>query len=221
MNINQYIDHTLLKATAKKEDIKLLCEEALTHEFASVCVNSAYVAFAKNMLSDQNKVKVCTVVGFPLGAMSTEAKVAETKIAVANGADEIDMVIAIGSLQDKDYTLVEKEIAAIKDACNGRILKVILETCYLSDEEIYKACELAVSAGADFVKTSTGFGTNGATKESIEIMKKAVTGRAAIKASGGVRDHKTAKAFIDMGVERIGTSNGVAIVTGAIAANNY
>ncbi|MCV6630888.1 MAG: deoxyribose-phosphate aldolase [Flavobacteriaceae bacterium] len=221
MEIHQYIDHTLLKPTATKADIEQLCKEALQYSFASVCVNSAYVAYAKNILSDQQIVKVCTVVGFPLGAMSTKAKIAEAKIAINDGADEIDMVMAIGSLKDKDYKSIETEIAAIKAVCGNKLLKVILEICYLDAEEISKACELAVAAGADFVKTSTGFGTGGASKEAIQNMYNSVGGNAAIKASGGIRDFDAAKSFINMGVSRIGTSNGVAIVTGATATNNY
>ena len=211
IEINKYIDHTNLKATATEDDILELCKEAIEYQFFSVCVNSAYVPLVKKNLAG-SEVKVCSVVGFPLGAMSTEAKVFETRKALKDGADEIDMVINIGEVKSRNFQKVEKEIAAIKEALGDKVLKVILETCYLSPQEIVTACEIAVKAGADFVKTSTGFGTDGAKMENIEHMKKAVNGKAKIKASGGIKNLDTALSFIEAGVERIGTSSGVSIV---------
>ncbi|GET45174.1 deoxyribose-phosphate aldolase [Capnocytophaga felis] len=213
MKLNKYIDHTLLKATATVSEIENLCAEAVKYDFFSVCVNSGYVSYAKEFLKG-TEIKVCSVVGFPLGAMSTAAKVFETERAIADGADEIDMVINVGWLQSGEVEKVREEIALIKKACGNKVLKVILETCYLTDDEKRLACELSVKAGADFVKTSTGFGSGGATISDVQLMKEAVNGNAKIKASGGVRDFQTAKQYIDLGVERIGTSNGIAIVTG-------
>ena len=211
IQINKYIDHTLLRATATEEEVKKLCQEAKEYEFKSVCVNTAFVSFAKEQLKGTD-VKVCAVVGFPLGAVSTPAKIFEAEQAIKDGATEIDMVINIGSLKARQLDKVEQEIRAIKDAIRGNILKVILETCYLSSEEILLGSELAVKAKADFVKTSTGFGTAGADKDSIELMKKATEGKAKIKASGGIKNLDTALYYIELGVERIGTSSGVSIV---------
>lgn len=214
MKLNKYIDHTLLKATASVSEIETLCKEAIAYDFFSVCVNSVYVALAKRFLTGTD-IKVCSVIGFPLGAMSTSAKVFETEQAIADGADEIDMVLNVGLLKSGEFDKVRDEITRIKKACDGRILKVILETCYLTQAEKRLACELSVKAGADFVKTSTGFGTGGATPEDVLLMKEAVNGKAKMKASGGVRDYQTAVKYIELGVERIGTSNGIAIVTGS------
>lgn len=211
IEINKFIDHTLLKATATEADIIELCKEAREYDFFSVCVNSGYVSLAKKELSNSN-VKVCTVVGFPLGAMSTEAKVFEAKQALKEGAEEIDMVINIGELKSKNLKKVEDEIAAIKNAIGDKVLKVIIETCYLTPQEIVIASELAVKAKADYVKTSTGFGTDGAKMENIKLMKGAVNGSAKIKASGGIKNLDTALSYIEAGVERIGTSSGVSIV---------
>lgn len=213
MKLNKYIDHTLLKANATVSEIETLCKEAITHDFFSVCVNSGYVSYAKEFLKGTN-VNVCSVVGFPLGAMSTRSKVFETEQAIADGADEIDMVINVGWLQSGEVDKVREEIALIKKACGNKVLKVILETCYLTDDEKRLACKLSVEAGADFVKTSTGFGTGGATLSDVQLMKETVNGKAKIKASGGVRDFKTAMQYVDLGVQRIGTSNGIAIVSG-------
>ncbi|MHA6280277.1 deoxyribose-phosphate aldolase [Salinimicrobium sp. CAU 1759] len=211
MEINKYIDHTILKATATEDDIIELCKEAKEYSFFSVCVNSGYVSLAKEQLKG-SEVKICTVVGFPLGAMSTEAKIFETEQAIRDGAEEVDMVINVGELRSKNFKKVEEEIAAIKKVVGERILKVILETCYLTPQEIILASELAVKAKADYVKTSTGFGIDGARMENIELMKKAVEGKAKLKASGGVKNLDTALSFIEAGVERIGTSSGVSIV---------
>jgi deoxyribose-phosphate aldolase len=212
-HLSSYIDHTLLKATATKNDIIQLCEEAKKYKFYAVCVNSSYVSLAKSKLKGTN-VKVCSVVGFPLGAMSTQAKVAETKQAIKDGADEIDMVINIGLLKSKDFDAVWKDIEAVKNCLSHHILKVILETCYLEELEIIKASELAIQSGADFIKTSTGFGTSGATIHDVKLMKHIATNNAEVKASGGIKDFKTAIEYINLGVERLGTSSGIAIVTG-------
>ena len=213
MEINKYIDHTTLKAMVQKEEIKKLCDEAKEYGFYSVCVNGANVSYAYSQVKDSG-VKVAAVVGFPLGAMSTEVKVFEAKKAIEDGASEIDMVINVGALKDGDYEYVEKEIAEIKKAIGDNVLKVIIETCYLTDEEKVKACELSVNANADFVKTSTGFGTGGATFEDVELMKKTVGDKAEVKASGGVKDLDTAKKYIELGAKRLGTSSGIEIIKG-------
>ena len=211
MGLNKYIDHTILKATASSTDVQKLCEEAIEHEFYSVCVNGCYVADAKHLLQGTD-VKIAAVVGFPLGAMTTAAKVFEAKEAVENGASEIDMVINVAKLKDGEFKYVENEIRQIKEAIGDNVLKVIIETCYLTDEEKVKACELSLAAKADFVKTSTGFGTDGATYEDVKLMKSVVGDNAKVKASGGVRDKETAQKYIDLGAERLGTSSGIDIV---------
>ena len=211
MGLNKYIDHTILKATASGTDVQKLCEEAIEHEFYSVCVNGCYVVDAKHLLQGTD-VKIAAVVGFPLGAMTTAAKVFEAKEAVENGASEIDMVINVAKLKDGEFEYVENEICQIKEAIGDNVLKVIIETCYLTDEEKVKACELSLAAKADFVKTSTGFGTDGATYEDVKLMKSVVGDNAKVKASGGVRDKETAQKYIDLGAERLGTSSGIDIV---------
>lgn len=211
MGLNKYIDHTILKATASSSDVQKLCEEAIEHEFYSVCVNGCYVADAKQLLQGTD-VKVAAVVGFPLGAMTTAAKVFEAKEAVENGASEIDMVINVAKLKDGEFEYVENEIRQIKEAIGDNVLKVIIETCYLTDEEKVKACELSLVAKADFVKTSTGFGTGGATYEDVKLMKSVVGDNAKVKASGGVRDKETAEKYVELGAERLGTSSGIDIV---------
>ena len=211
MGLNKYIDHTILKATASSSDVQKLCEEAIEHEFYSVCVNGCYVADAKHLLQGTD-VKVAAVVGFPLGAMTTAAKVFEAKEAIENGASEIDMVINIAKLKDGEFEFVENEIRQIKEAIGDNVLKVIIETCYLTDEEKVKACELSLVAKADFVKTSTGFGTGGATYEDVKLMKSVVGDNAKVKASGGVRDKETAQKYVNLGAERLGTSSGIDIV---------
>ncbi|TKW64571.1 MAG: deoxyribose-phosphate aldolase [Gemella sp.] len=211
MGLNKYIDHTILKATASNADVQKLCAEAIEHKFYSVCVNGCYVADAKHLLQGTD-VKVAAVVGFPLGAMTTAAKVFEAKEAVENGASEIDMVINVAKLKDGEFEYVENEIRQIKEAIGDNVLKVIIETCYLTDEEKVKACELSLAAKADFVKTSTGFGTDGATYEDVKLMKSVVGDNAKVKASGGVRDKETAQKYINLGAERLGTSSGIDIV---------
>ena len=211
MELNKYIDHTILKATASQKDIEKLCAEATEHKFYSVCVNGCYVKNAQKYLEGTD-VKVAAVVGFPLGAMTTAAKVFEAKEAIENGASEIDMVINVAKLQDGEYGYVEEEIRQIKEAIGKNVLKVIIETCYLSDEEKVKACELSLKAKADFVKTSTGFGTGGATFEDVKLMKSVVGNNAKVKASGGVKDKETAEKYVELGAERLGTSSGIEII---------
>jgi deoxyribose-phosphate aldolase len=208
---NKYIDHTLLKATTTENDIIKLCKEAIEFQFYAVCVNSCYVKLAKSEL-DNSKIKVCSVVGFPLGATETSSKVYETKQALADGADEIDMVMNIGLFKSGQYQEVLEEIRKIKSETGNKLLKVILETCYLNNNEITHSCELAVQAGADFVKTSTGFGSEGATEEAVITMKGAVNNKCKIKASGGIRNRATALKYIELGVSRIGTSSGITIM---------
>ena len=211
MGLNKYIDHTILKATASSSDVQKLCEEAIEHEFYSVCVNGCYVVDAKHLLQGTD-VKIAAVVGFPLGAMTTAAKIFEAKEAVENGASEIDMVINVAKLKDGEFEYVENEIRQIKEAIGDNVLKVIIETCYLTDEEKVKACELSLVAKADFVKTSTGFGTGGATYEDVKLMKSVVGDNAKVKASGGVRDKETAQKYVELGAERLGTSSGISIM---------
>ena len=213
INLEKYIDHTLLKPTATFNEIEKLCQEAIDYQFFSVCVNSGYVPFAKQILKNTD-VKVCSVVGFPLGAMSPLAKIYETSQALKDGADEIDMVMNVGYFKTGQIAKVLDEITQIKRETDKKILKVILETCFLSDEQKKLACQVCVDAGADFVKTSTGFGSGGATPQDVILMRDIGAGKAKVKASGGIRDQKTALEYIALGVERIGTSNGIAIVKG-------
>lgn len=214
-NLTRMIDHTLLRADARKEDILKLAEEAKSYKFASVCVNPAWVSVAHEVLKDTPEVKVCTVIGFPLGASTPETKAFETANAIANGAEEVDMVINIGALKDGDDELVKRDIAAVVEAARGKALtKVIIETSLLTEEEKVRACKLSVAAGADYVKTSTGFSTGGATKEDIALMRRTVGPDIGVKASGGVRSAEDALAMVGAGASRIGTSGGVAIAKG-------
>lgn len=210
MKLNKYIDHTKLGANVTKAQIDQLILEAKTYDFKSVCVNPIFVKYAKEALKDTD-VLVCTVIGFPHGTHTTAVKIFETQDALNNGADEIDMVINIFDLKNEPLKVYE-EIKALKDVCGQKVLKVIIETCYLTPEEIVKASELVVKAGADFVKTSTGFGTGGATIENVKLMKETVSNKAEVKASGGVRTYEQAMAMIDAGATRIGTSNGIDII---------
>lgn len=218
--MNTYIDHTLLIPEATLTQIHNLCKEAMAYNFLTVCIHSSYVKDAFEILT-YSDVKVCTVVGFPLGASSTTAKVEEAKQAIADGASEIDMVIHQGKMKEKDYQYVENDIRFVKQSIGHHILKVILEISNLTDEEIAKACQLAEKAGADFVKTSTGFGTHGATVDAVQIMKNNVSEKVKIKASGGIRDAETANKYIDLGVSRIGASAGIAIVEGTSSDSTY
>lgn len=205
MEFNKYFDHTILSPDAKLSDIDRVCAEAKEYNFASVCVNSGYTErVAKNLKGTD--VKTCVVVGFPLGACDSKTKAFEAANAIANGADEIDMVINVGALKDGLYDVVYEDILAVRKATDKKILKVIIETCLLNDEEKIKACELSVKAGADFVKTSTGFSMGGATVYDVALMKRVVNGKAYVKASGGIRDCDMAKDLIHAGADRLGTS---------------
>lgn len=220
MKLNKYIDHTLLKADASQEQIETLIEEAKKYDFASVCVNPTWVSFAAQALKATD-VKVCTVIGFPLGANTPELKAFETSDAIQNGANEIDMVINIGALKSRNFDLVERDIRAVVEAAKGTLVKVIIETCLLTDDEKVRACQIAQKAGADFVKTSTGFSTGGATVEDVALMRKTVGPDMGVKASGGARSYEDALAFIKAGATRIGASSGVAIMEGDVANGDY
>ena len=220
MKLNKYIDHTLLKPDASQEQIETLIEEAKKYDFASVCVNPTWVNFAAQALKGTD-VKVCTVIGFPLGANTPELKAFETSDAIQNGANEIDMVINIGALKSRNFDLVERDIRAVVEAAKGTLVKVIIETCLLTDDEKVKACQLAQKAGADFVKTSTGFSTGGATVADVALMRKTVGPDLGVKASGGARSYEDALAFIKAGATRIGASSGVAIMEGDVANGDY
>lgn len=211
MNYNKMIDHTVLKADTPLETVKRICDEAMEYGFASVCINPCHVAYCADYLKDSD-VNICTVIGFPLGANTSAVKAFETKDAIANGADEIDMVMNIGALKDKNYDLVRDDVKAVVEAANGTLVKVILETCLLTEDEIKKACELCVEAKADYVKTSTGFSTRGATIEDVRIMKEAVHGKAKVKAAGGVRTPEDMVKIVAAGADRIGTSAGCSLV---------
>ncbi len=212
-NIAAMIDHTILKADATEEQVRQICKEAIEYKFASVCVNSCYIPLVAGMLKGSG-VKVCSVVGFPLGAMSSAAKAAETMDVVKNGADEVDMVINVGALKAKNYEYVKNDIEAVVAAKGSTIVKVIIETCLLTDEEKIEACKLAVAAGADFVKTSTGFNKSGANAEDIRLMRKTVGPAIGVKASGGIRDYETAVKMLKAGASRIGASASVSMVGG-------
>ena len=211
MKINKFIDHTVLSQDADEKKIDKLIAEAKEHDFASVCVNSCWTKKCAEALKDSD-VNVCVVVGFPLGAMDTKSKAFETKTAIENGADEIDMVINVGWLKSGRYSDVENDIREVKKACGDKHLKVIIECCLLTDEEKVKACELSERAGADFVKTSTGFSKSGATVEDVALMRKTVGDRLGVKAAGGIRDGKTAIAMINAGASRLGCSAGIKII---------
>ena len=213
MKASKYIDHTVLKPETTKTQILSLCEEAKAHDFASVCVNPTWVSLCADELKGTD-VKVCTVIGFPLGATMKEVKAFETKCAIEAGATEIDMVINVGAAKDGNWELVYEDIKAVVDAANGTLVKVIIETCLLTDEEKVKACEMSVKAGAHFVKTSTGFSTGGATVEDVRLMRQTVGETVGVKASGGVRTSEDMKAMLEAGANRIGTSGGVALVQG-------
>lgn len=218
--MNNYIDHTLLKQDATTEQIKTLCNEAIEYSFKTVCINPTHVAFAKNILKNNN-VGICTVIGFPLGASDTSVKEFETKKAIADGATEVDMVINIGALKEGNDDIVTEDIRKVVMAAKEIPVKVIFETCLLNDEQIIRACNLSLKAGATFVKTSTGFSTAGANKEVVDLMLKTVNGKCSVKASGGVRSFSDAKMYIEMGVKRLGTSSGVAIMQGQSSESNY
>ncbi|HFI2473654.1 TPA: deoxyribose-phosphate aldolase [Streptococcus suis] len=220
MKLNKYIDHTILKPETTKEQVAQILAEAKEYDFASVCVNPTWVAYAAQELKDSD-VKVCTVIGFPLGANTPAVKAFETQNAIENGADEIDMVINIGALKSKNDELVLEDIKAVVEASGDKLVKVIIETCLLTEEEKVKACQLSKEAGADFVKTSTGFSTGGATVEDVALMRKTVGPDMGVKASGGARSYEDAIAFIEAGATRIGASSGVAIMKGEKADGDY
>ena len=220
MKFNKYIDHTLLKQDATGKQIDCLLSEARKYDFASVCVNPAWVEHAKKGLEGTD-VKVCTVVGFPLGATTSVVKAFETKEAIQNGADEIDMVINVGALKSGNLALVESDIRAVVEASGDKLVKVIIEACLLTDQEKVVACQLAQKAGADFVKTSTGFSTGGATVADVTLMRETVGPKMGVKAAGGARSYADALAFVEAGATRIGTSAGVAILKGELADGDY
>lgn len=219
MNLNKYIDHTVLKADTPKAKVQQILDEAIQYDFMSVCINPTWVSFAAEKLAATD-VKVCTVIGFPLGANTSTVKAFEAAEAIKNGADEVDMVINIGAAKDGDWDLVESDIQAVVDASKDVTTKVIIETSLLTDEEKVKACQAAVRAGADFVKTSTGFSTAGATVADIALMRQTVGPDLGVKASGGVRSIADAQAMIEAGATRLGTSNGVDIMKGNVADGN-
>ncbi|WP_077308575.1 deoxyribose-phosphate aldolase [Terribacillus halophilus] len=219
-NIAAYIDHTLLKPDATKDQIDVIVEEAAAHKFASVCVNPYWVSYCADKLQGTD-VKVCTVIGFPLGASTSAVKALETKDAIEKGAGEIDMVINIGALKSGDLVTVESDIRAVTEAADGVLTKVIIETALLTEEEKVTACELAVKAGADFVKTSTGFSGGGATVADIALMRNTVGPDIGVKASGGVRDREATLAMIEAGATRIGASAGVQIIAGGAGTSDY
>ncbi|MBF7016542.1 deoxyribose-phosphate aldolase [Staphylococcus durrellii] len=220
MNYAKYIDHTLLKPESTKEQIDKIISEARDYEFKSVCINPTHVNYAAQQLVN-TKVMVCTVIGFPLGASTTATKIYETEDAIKNGADEIDMVINIGALKDGSFEAVQKDIEGVIGAANGKTVKVIIETCLLTDEEKVRACELSKAAGADFVKTSTGFAGGGATPEDVKLMKQTVGDDLEVKASGGVRNLEDFNAMIEAGATRIGASAGVQIIQGLQSDSDY
>ncbi|MDQ8758775.1 deoxyribose-phosphate aldolase [Streptococcus ruminantium] len=220
MKLNKYIDHTILKPETTQEQVEKILAEAKEYDFASVCVNPTWVALAAENLKDSD-VKVCTVIGFPLGANTPAVKAFETKDAIANGADEIDMVINIGALKSGNYDLVFEDIKAVVEASDNKLVKVIIETCLLTEDEKVKACQLSQEAGADYVKTSTGFSTGGATVADVALMRKTVGPDLGVKASGGARSYEDAIAFIEAGATRIGASSGVAIMNGVQADGDY
>lgn len=211
MNITDRIDHTILRADARTEEVRRYCSEALEHHFASVCVNTCHVTLAAEMLRGSD-VKVCCVVGFPLGAMSTRAKAYEAFTAVKEGAEEVDMVMNIGALKEGNERQVEEDIREVVASSGSAVVKVILETCLLTKDEIRRACEISVKAGAGFVKTSTGFSTGGATEEDVRLMRETVGNRTKVKASGGIRTYEQACRLIEAGADRIGAGNGLLLL---------
>ncbi|BAQ24177.1 deoxyribose-phosphate aldolase [Streptococcus troglodytae] len=220
MEINQYIDHTLLKPESRQDQIDKLIREAKTYNFASVCINPTWVSYAAKALEGTD-IKVCTVIGFPLGATTSAVKAFETKDAISHGADEVDMVINIGQAKSGHFAFVEEDIRAVVEASGDKLVKVIIETCLLTDEEKFKACQAAVAAGADFVKTSTGFSIAGAKLEDVRLMRQTVGPDVGVKAAGGTRSLEDAQAFIEAGATRIGTSAGVTIMEGKQTNSGY
>ncbi|MCB5012701.1 deoxyribose-phosphate aldolase [Streptococcus mutans] len=220
MRINQYIDHTLLKPESRQDQIDKLIREAKTYNFASICINPTWVSYAAKALEGTD-IKVCTVIGFPLGATTSAVKAFETKDAISHGADEVDMVINIGQAKSGHFAFVEEDIRAVVEASGDKLVKVIIETCLLTDKEKIKACQAAVAAGADFVKTSTGFSTAGARLDDVRLMRQTVGPDVGVKAAGGTRSLEDAQAFIEAGATRIGTSAGVTIMEGKQTNSGY
>ena len=220
MKINQYIDHTLLKPESRQDQIDKLIREAKTYNFASVCINPTWVSYAAKALEGTD-IKVCTVIGFPLGATTSAVKAFETKDAISHGADEVDMVINIGQAKSGHFAFVDEDIRAVVEASGDKLVKVIIETCLLTDKEKIKACQAAVAAGADFVKTSTGFSTAGARLDDVRLMRQTVGPDVGVKAAGGTRSLEDAQAFIEAGATRIGTSAGVTIMEGKQTNSGY
>ncbi|EMC45135.1 deoxyribose-phosphate aldolase [Streptococcus mutans] len=220
MKINQYIDHTLLKPESRQDQIDKLIREAKTYNFASVCINPTWVSYAAKALEGTD-IKVCTVIGFPLGATTSAVKAFETKDAISHGADEVDMVINIGQAKSGHFAFVEEDIRAVVEASGDKLVKVIIETCLLTDKEKIKACQAAVAAGADFIKTSTGFSTAGARLDDVRLMRQTVGPDVGVKAAGGTRSLEDAQAFIEAGATRIGTSAGVTIMEGKQTNSGY
>ncbi|MGL5382768.1 MAG: deoxyribose-phosphate aldolase [Culicoidibacterales bacterium] len=220
MQLNKLIDHTILKPETVQSQVEMICEEALAYDFASVCINPTWVKLASTLLAESD-VKVCTVIGFPLGANTPEVKAFETKDAISNGAQEIDMVINIGAAKAGNWELVERDIRAVVEAANGTLVKVIIETCLLTDEEKVQACLASVAAGADYVKTSTGFSTGGATIADVQLMRETVGPDIGVKASGGVRSYEDMEAMVSAGATRIGTSSGVLLMQHKTANTDY
>ncbi|MGL5549740.1 MAG: deoxyribose-phosphate aldolase [Culicoidibacterales bacterium] len=220
MQLNKLIDHTILKPETVQSQVEMICEEALAYDFASVCINPTWVKLASTLLAGSD-VKVCTVIGFPLGANTPEVKAFETKDAISNGAQEIDMVINIGAAKAGNWELVERDIRAVVEAANGTLVKVIIETCLLTDEEKVQACLASVAAGADYVKTSTGFSTGGATIADVQLMRETVGPDIGVKASGGVRSYEDMEAMVSAGATRIGTSSGVLLMQHKTANTDY
>lgn len=220
MKLSKYIDHTLLKADSVEMQFAKLCQEAKDYDFKTVCVNPSWIKYCKEALKGSD-VEVCTVIGFPLGQMTTAAKAFEAQDAIANGANEVDMVINISALKDKKIDYVINDIKEVKKACGDHVLKVIIEICLLTDEEIVEACKAVVAANADFVKTSTGFSTHGATVEAVKLMKDTVKDQALVKAAGGVRSYEGLLEMIEAGADRIGTSSGCALLDGQHSKAEY
>lgn len=220
MNLSSYIDHTLLKPTATANDIQVLCKEAILHKFYAVCINGCYTKLCSTILGNSS-VKIATVIGFPLGAMNNKIKVAEAVLAIEDGASEIDMVINIGQLKNNQLKDVAQEIYAVKKSIGNNLLKVIIETCFLTEEEKRYATHVVMDSGADYIKTSTGFGSGGATKEDIILFKSILKDTVKIKASGGIKDTTTAIEYIELGVTRIGTSSGIEIIKGIPSSKRY
>ncbi|MEG2928540.1 MAG: deoxyribose-phosphate aldolase [Oscillospiraceae bacterium] len=217
--ILQRVDHTLLKADATKAQIKKICEEAMANKTASICINPGYIQYAKEIMGDS--VPICTVIGFPLGAMTTAAKVFEAKDAIEKGAKEVDMVINISKAKDGEFGYIEDEIRQIKGAVGDKVLKVIIETCLLTEEEKIKMCEVVVNAGAEYIKTSTGFSTGGATFEDVELFAKYTKGGCKIKAAGGIKSKEDMERFISLGADRLGTSSAIKILDKLEAGGEY